>query len=44
MRTTTKLWREELAGLAESVVGTEMSGPCREVFEQALSALARSVA
>lgn len=39
-----KLWREALAGLAESVVGIEMSGPCKEVFERALSALARSVA
>jgi hypothetical protein len=39
-----KLWREELAGFGEFVVGTEMSGSCREVFEQTLSALARSVA
>jgi hypothetical protein len=44
MGTTTKLWREALAGLAESVVGAGMSGSCREVFERALSALARSVA
>jgi hypothetical protein len=39
-----KLWMEALAGLAESVVGAEMPGSCREVFERALSALARSVA
>jgi hypothetical protein len=39
-----KLQREALAGFAEFVVGADMSGSCREVVEQALSALAHSVA
>jgi hypothetical protein len=39
-----KLRREVLDGFAEFVVGAEMSGSCEEVFERALSALARSVA
>jgi hypothetical protein len=39
-----KLRREVLAGFAEFVVGAEMPGSCGEVFEQTLSALARSVA
>jgi hypothetical protein len=44
MKTSTKLRREALAGFAEFVAGAEMSGSCGEVFERALSALARSVA
>jgi hypothetical protein len=38
-----KLSMEELAGFGEFVVGIEMPGSCKEVFEQLLSALVHFV-